>query len=113
MSSDFNVNFLLLLAWDDNKIRVFYPESGKLMYQINDAHNKKVTAITTTSDCSRIISGGGEGQVRVWVISNMKATLKEAMKEHKAAVTCIVVKKNDSECISASDDGSCIIWDLK
>ncbi|XP_033630475.1 cilia- and flagella-associated protein 52-like [Asterias rubens] len=102
----------IVSAWDDNKIRVFYPESGKLMYQINDAHNKKVTAITTTSDCSRIISGGGEGQVRVWVISNMKATLKEAMKEHKAAVTCIVVKKNDSECISASDDGSCIIWDL-
>ena len=83
------------------------------MFQINDAHNKKVTAIATTSDCGRIISGGGEGQVRVWEIKNKKGSLEEAMKEHKAAVTSIVVKKNDSECISASDDGSCIIWDLQ
>ena len=28
------------LAWDDGKIRAFYPESGKPMYTIHDAHNK-------------------------------------------------------------------------
>ncbi|XP_038067844.1 cilia- and flagella-associated protein 52-like [Patiria miniata] len=103
----------IVSAWDDNKIRVFYPQSGKLKYQINDAHNKKVTAITTTSDCRFIISGGGEGQVRVWKIKDQqRGDLERTMKEHKGEVTCIVVRKNDRECISASFDGSCIIWDL-
>ncbi|XP_022080542.1 cilia- and flagella-associated protein 52-like [Acanthaster planci] len=103
----------IVSAWDDNKIRVFYPESGKLKFHINDAHTKKVTAITTTSDCRRIISGGGEGQVRVWAVGGEQASLEETMKEHKGEVTCIVVRKNDRECISASFDGSCIIWDLQ
>jgi hypothetical protein len=34
------------------------------MYVINEAHNHGVTAISVTSDCSRIISGGSEGEVR-------------------------------------------------
>jgi len=38
------------------------------MYVINDAHIHGVTSMTTTSDCSRIISGGMEGEVRVWKI---------------------------------------------
>ena len=33
------------------------------MYVINNAHRIGVTAIATTSDCKRIISGGGEGEV--------------------------------------------------
>ena len=33
------------------------------MYTIHDAHKQGVTAIATTSDSSRIVSGGGEGQV--------------------------------------------------
>lgn len=31
---------LYTLAWDDGKIRAFYPESGKQMYTIHSAHNK-------------------------------------------------------------------------
>lgn len=33
------------------------------MYVINNAHRIGVTAIATTSDCKRVISGGGEGEV--------------------------------------------------
>lgn len=36
-----------------------------------------------------------------------------ALKEHKGSVTCIRLRKNDTECVSASTDGTCIIWDLK
>ena len=53
----------ILSGWDDGKIRAFYPESGKLIFAINDAHNRGVTSIAVTSDCKRIISGGGEGMV--------------------------------------------------
>ena len=56
-------------AWSDGKIRAFSPETGKLLYEIVDAHPKSVTAMATTADCTRIVSGGKEGQVRVWIVN--------------------------------------------
>lgn len=78
----------IISGWDDGKIRSFTPESGKLLYVIDNAHQIGVTAIATThSSCStstQIISGGGEGEVRVWSVRNCKWKLQEAMKEkHK------------------------------
>lgn len=72
-----------LAGWSDNKIRAYSPQTGKLLYTINDAHNKGVTAVATTSDGQRLISGGGEGQVRVWHVTPHQQIMKEAMKEHK------------------------------
>jgi WD40 repeat protein len=44
------VNFMsdgksILSGWSDGKIRAFLPQSGKLLYAINDAHNHGVTAL--------------------------------------------------------------------
>lgn len=61
----------------------------------------------------RIISGGSEGEVRVWVIGKQTQTMKASMKEHRGRVWSIQVKKNNDQAVSASSDGSCIIWDLK
>ncbi|XP_030362455.1 cilia- and flagella-associated protein 52 isoform X2 [Strigops habroptila] len=74
----------IISAWNDGTIRAFTPETGQPMYVVNHAHSLGVTAIAATSDCKRIISGGGEGQV----------------------------KKDDRECVTASLDGTCIIWDI-
>lgn len=68
------VNFMsdgksILSGWSDGKIRSFLPQSGKLLYAINDAHNHGVTALMPTNNCQRIVSGGQEGEVRVWKIS--------------------------------------------
>ena len=38
------------------------------MYVIHDAHINGVTAINSTSDSATIISGGAEGEVRIWRI---------------------------------------------
>jgi WD40 repeat protein len=57
----------LVSGWSDGKIRAFLPQSGKLLYVINDAHKSaKVTSLTTSTDCSKIISGGSDGEVRFW-----------------------------------------------
>lgn len=53
----------LLTGWNDGKIRAFGPQSGRLQYEINDAHKKGVTAIAATDAYSksgdfRIVSGG-------------------------------------------------------
>ncbi|TUJ41097.1 Cilia- and flagella-associated protein 52 [Bagarius yarrelli] len=99
-------------AWNDGKIRLFSPESGRLMRMITNAHSMGVTALTSTSDCRRLVSGGGEGQVRVWEILPDTHRLVTSMKEHKASVNAIKVKSNNEECVTASSDGTCIIWDL-
>lgn len=81
-----------------------------------------MTAVAVTADSNRsgltIISGGGEGQVRVWKVrenvdGSLTGTLVINMKEHKGSVSDIKVKKNGKECVSASTDGTAIIWDLE
>lgn len=103
----------ILSGWNDGKIRAFLPQSGKLMYVISDAHIHGVTAITTTSDCQKIITGGNEGEVRVWKIGKQTQVMEASMKEHRGRVWSIQVKKTNDQAVSASADGSCIVWDLK
>ncbi|CAK0827884.1 unnamed protein product [Prorocentrum cordatum] len=102
----------IVSGWSDGKIRAFLPQSGKLLYVINDAHKNGVTAIGVTSDCGRIVSGGMEGEVRVWNIGRQTQTMDVSLKEHRGRVWCIKVKSDNSAAVSASSDGSCIVWDL-
>jgi len=113
----------LISGWSDGRIRVFGPETGKLVYVINDAHRvmgqkrvsghlSGVTALAVSEDNKRIVSGGSDGQIRVWSIGEAQ-TLISSMKEHKATVNSIMMKKDGTECVSACDDGSCIVWNLQ
>ncbi|NXV44720.1 CFA52 protein, partial [Uria aalge] len=102
----------IISAWNDGKIRAFTPETGRLMYMINHAHSLGVTAIAATGDSKRIVSGGGEGQVRIWEIGERTQKLVEVLKEHVCAVSCIKIKKNDQECVTTSLDRTCIVWDI-
>lgn len=107
----------IISAWDDGRIRAFYPESGKPMYTIEDAHPGGVSALATSQD-NTIISGGKEGKVRVWRINKSiygdgtTYKLLGTLSEHKAEVTSIKVRRAANHCVTSCIDGSCIIWDL-
>lgn len=103
----------ILSGWNDGKIRAFTPQTGKLIYTIHDAHNGGVSALQGTKDSHSIISGGVDGQVRVWAITPATQKMLASMKEHKGAVNSIRLNIDDTECISASSDGSCIVWSLE
>eukprot|EP01062_Namystynia_karyoxenos_P031382 TRINITY_DN2327_c0_g1_i1.p1 TRINITY_DN2327_c0_g1~~TRINITY_DN2327_c0_g1_i1.p1 ORF type:complete len:681 (+),score=209.75 TRINITY_DN2327_c0_g1_i1:127-2043(+) len=113
----------IVSGWSDGKIRAFGPQTGKLLYVINDAHKTEgmkrlsgsfngVTALCVDHQGKRLISGGADSQVRVWALARHAQSMEASMKEHKATVNAICIRANDSECVSASDDGSCILWDL-
>merc|ERR1712232_859251 len=102
----------IISGWSDGKVRTFLPQSGKLLYVINDAHKNGVTALAPTSDNSRVITGGMEGEVRVWRISKNTQQMDASLKEHRGRVWCIRIRQDDSQAVSASSDGSCIVWDL-
>lgn len=119
-------------AWDDGIIRVF-GFNGKagndivLKKAINAAHNKGVSAIACTQNapyCSpgewdfNIVSGGGEGQVRIWNFrysgrGEPTYQLLDTLKEHKGIVSDIKIRHDDKECVSSSADGTSIIWNLE
>jgi WD40 repeat protein len=103
----------IISGWSDGKIRAFLPQSGRLMYVINDAHKNGVTAVVPTSDCQKIISGGMEGEVRVWKVLRQTQIMEVSLKEHRGRVWCIRLKADNSRAVSASSDGSVIIWDLE
>lgn len=119
----------ILSAWDDGQIRVFGFKGKELILQktIANAHSKGVTAVACTKNqypphqgCwdFNIISGGGEGQVRVWNYRQRGSgeptcQLIETLKEHKGLVSDIKVTRRDDMCVSSSGDGTCIIWDLE
>ena len=60
----------IVSGWNDGESRAYLPESGKLYYVIKDAHKDGVTALAVTNECQRIISGGMEGEVRIWKIGS-------------------------------------------
>lgn len=100
-------------GWHDGKIRAFLPQSGKLLYTINDCHVNGVTAIASTNCCSKLISGGMNGEIRIWKIGKQNQTLDVSLKEHRGRVWSICLNSLNDRAISASADGSCIIWDIK
>lgn len=70
----------IISGWSDGKIRAFLPQSGKLLYVINDAHNHGCTSVSATSDGQRIISGGAEGEIRIWKITKQTQVMEASMK---------------------------------
>ena len=103
----------IVSGWSDGKVRAFGPQSGKLLYVINDAHAAGVTALAFTNDGGRLVTGGADHQVRVWRVTDQSQSLLASMKEHRGMVTSIAMRGEDEECISASADGSCIVWDMQ
>jgi len=103
----------IISGWSDGKIRSFKPQTGKLMYVINDAHRDGVTSLACATDCQHIVSGGENGQVRVWKIGKQAQQMLASLKEHKSRITSVNISADDTECVSASADGTCIIWSLE
>ncbi|MCQ2818601.1 MAG: WD40 repeat domain-containing protein, partial [archaeon] len=104
---------MIYSGWHDGKIRAFLPQSGKLLFCISEAHRNGVTAITSTSDNYRLVSGGMGGEIRIWRITPQSQTMEASLKEHRGRVWSIVINSLNDRAITASADGSCIIWDIK
>lgn len=102
----------IVSAWNDGVIRAFTPLTGSLIYAIPNAHNKGCSALAISSCGKILVSGGVEGQVRVWKIEAIRQSLIGVLKEHTASIGSVCFNKFNTEIISSSSDGTCIIWDI-
>ena len=114
----------IISGWSDGKIRAFLPESGASKFVVQDAHDEGVTALaycpspdgrdadSGPSPCWRIVSGGNDGRVRLWRVTESHRAMTFSVKEHRGPVNAVVCNADGTRAVSASSDGSCITWDL-
>ncbi|KAG5310590.1 CFA52 protein, partial [Acromyrmex insinuator] len=103
---------MLLSAWNDGIIRAFSSHNGDLFFSIHNAHTKAISTIAITNDDTTLISGGCDGQVRIWDINTDVQRLINILKEHRGPITSLHVSSNNEDLISSSTDGTCVVWDI-
>jgi WD40 repeat protein len=102
---------IILSGWSDGKIRAYRVDNNTLLWQIDNAHKNGVTAIALSHNSKFIVSGGMEGEVRVWEIRSKE--LISHLKEHTSKVTKVQIFADDIHLLTASRDKSILCWDLK
>ena len=78
--------------------------------------------LSSANRAHALLTGGKNGQMRSWKMPMMyslqqkviaKPKLLMTVKEHTSDIVKIHVTKDQRECITASKDGTCIIWDIR
>merc|ERR1712072_1047783 len=98
-------------GWTDGRIHAFDAETGEQMWTVDNAHRNGVTALEVSKNQKFIVSGGQEGEVRVWEIKTRE--LVSHLKEHSMRVTQVQLFDDDTHVLSSSRDRSFLCWDLR
>ncbi|CDJ48002.1 WD domain, G-beta repeat-containing protein, putative [Eimeria brunetti] len=85
----------IISGWKDGRIRAFTPETGKLLFCIEQAHKDGVTAVAATRVGRRLVSGGLSGQFRVWDIHSKSQEMLASKKEHRGRICSLRLRRND------------------
>lgn len=102
---------ILISGWDDGCIRCHVSDTGEYLWTIDNAHTGGVTALQLSNNQRFILSGGKQGDVRVWDIR--KRDLVSHLKEHTMSITGMALFDDDIHVISCSRDRSLLCWDLR
>jgi len=101
---------VLISAWSDGCIRSFDALSGEFLWNVDNAHRSGITSIVVAPNMKFFVTGGEEGEVRVWEMSTRE--MVSELKEHKGAVSGLKLMDDSMHLLSASKDKGVITWDL-
>ena len=102
-------NFMITAGKDLN-IRVWDMENYKCKKIINEAHTKTIYCLLYLKDGATLVSGAGDGLVKMWDFITGK--LLNVFSGHENSVKCLFFLK-DLYCFSSGGSDSCIkIWDI-
>lgn len=102
---------LVLSGWSDRRIRAMDLLDGSLLWTVDNAHRDVVSAVLGSNNMRYFISGGNDGEVRVWELKSREMFVN--LKEHTNRVTALAVFADDAHVISASRDKCFLVWDLR
>jgi len=101
---------VVLTGWQDGMIRAHEAEHGELLWVIDNCHRGGVSSLILSHNSKFIVSGGEQGEVRVWEIRTRDMFLH--LKQHTATVTSLQLFADDTRVLSASRDRTIYAWDL-
>lgn len=85
---------VVFTGWQDGKIRSHEAEHGALLWAIDNCHRGGVSALALSNNLKFIVSGGEEGEVRVWEIRTREMFLH--LKQHNGTVTSLQIFTDDT-----------------
>lgn len=104
----------IVSGWDDGYLRFYAPESGKVQFEVRDAHPAGVSTVGFAAGGALLVTGGNDGQVRFWSRgAGHRYKLEKSCKDHKGRVMDLAVRDGRAECVTVGRDGSAVTWDLE
>lgn len=94
----------------DGRLMSFDCMQGQNLWQIDNAHKGGVTSVKIASNSRFVVTGGVEGEVRVWEFRTRE--MASHLKEHGSRVNEVKLFPNDQYAISVSRDRCLLTWDL-
>lgn len=92
----------IISGWSDGQIRCHSAEDGHELFSIRDAHTDGVTDIKFSNNERFVISGGEQGDVRVWELRSRD--LVSHLKQHTMQCTSVALFEDDFHAVSCSRD---------
>eukprot|EP00933_Yihiella_yeosuensis_P070649 TRINITY_DN78795_c0_g1_i1.p1 TRINITY_DN78795_c0_g1~~TRINITY_DN78795_c0_g1_i1.p1 ORF type:complete len:613 (+),score=88.29 TRINITY_DN78795_c0_g1_i1:61-1899(+) len=102
---------IIVAGFNDGRLYSFDCYQGQNLWHIDNAHKGGVTAVTLSSNVRFVMSGGQEGELRVWELKTRE--MVSHLKEHGARVNDLKLFPNDQYAISISRDRQLLTWDLR
>ena len=75
-----------------------------------EGHRGRVTRLALTPDSRRILSGGGDGTIRIWEVASGRCS--RALEGHKGDVTGLAILPSGKHVVSGGLDGTLRLWNM-
>lgn len=105
------VDSVLVSGWEDGQLRAHSMATGELIWAIKDVHKGGVTAVTASHNETFIVTGGEQGNLRVWDTRTRGMVVE--LRQHTKRITGLEVFIGDEAVMSCSRDESFIVWDVR
>jgi len=106
----FTLDFLIT-GWSDGVVRAHDAERGQPLWRIDSAHRGGVSALALSHNERFVLSGGVEGEVRVWELRSRE--LVSHLKEHSGRCSGLALYDDDVHALSVGRDRALLCWDLR
>lgn len=102
---------IMVAGCNDGRLMSFDCMKGQNLWHIDNAHKGGVTTVQLSSNVRFVMSGGAEGELRVWELKTRD--MVSHLKEHTSRITDMMLFPNDQYAISCSRDRCLLTWDLR
>ncbi|CAK0842330.1 unnamed protein product [Prorocentrum cordatum] len=102
---------IFIAGCSDGRLMAFDYQQGQNLWHVDNAHKGGVTSVKIASNVRFVVSGGAEGELRVWEMKSKEMVTH--LKEHVGRVNDLKLFPNDQYAISVSRDRCLLTWDLR